>query len=499
MHGANCKSSAKAKSYCLIALFFYCIILGFCYNYYEILEFIPALRGLRKAGYGMATVMIMPKQGQSVESCIITQWMKNEGDQVTEGEVLFSYETDKASFEEEAKVSGVLLKVLAQEGDDVPCLDNVCIIGEPGEDISHLLGETAESAPAQPEEREAAPSPVAQPTAPMAQEAPAMAPAEAAPISISPRARNTAAKLGVDASLATPSGAEGRVIERDVLALSQSATRAVGGSLDQGTGLGGRKQLSDLEPQVQEVALETLTSAVASMFAPPAYVDKPLSNLRKVIAKAMMNSLQSSAQLTHTVSFDATEILALRAKFKNSDDPDIAGITIGDMVLYAVAKTLPSYEALNANMVNDTTLRVFSNVNLGVAVDTPRGLLVPTIFEADRMSLTQLSMTVKDLASSAKNGNINPDLLQGGSFTVSNLGGYGVENFTPVINYPQTGILGVCTTIDKVRMGKNGLELYKSMPLCLTYDHRAIDGAPATLFLVDLKKKLENFTLLLTK
>ncbi|MGI5899277.1 MAG: dihydrolipoamide acetyltransferase family protein [Christensenellales bacterium] len=442
----------------------------------------------------MATVVIMPKQGQSVESCIITQWMKNEGDQVAVGDVLFSYETDKASFEEEARVSGVLLKMLAQEGDDVPCLDNVCIIGEPGEDISHLLGETSPAA-AQAKEAEEEAAPAAQPTAPVVQKAPAAAEGAA----VSPRARNTAARLGVDASLASPSGAEGRIIERDVLALSQSATRAVGGSADQGTGLGGRKQLSDLEPQVQEVALQTLTSAVASMFAPPAYVDKPLSNLRKVIAKAMMTSLQSSAQLTHTVSFDATEILALRAKFKNSDDPDVSGITIGDMVLYAAAKTLPAYEALNANMIGDTTLRVFSSVNLGVAVDTPRGLLVPTVFEADRMSLSQLSKTVKDLAASAKNGNINPDLLQGGSFTVTNLGGYGVEHFTPVINYPQTGILGVCTTVDKVRMGKNGLEIYKSMPLCLTYDHRAIDGAPATLFLVDLKKKLENFTLLLTK
>jgi pyruvate dehydrogenase E2 component (dihydrolipoamide acetyltransferase) len=476
------------------ALFFYCIIFGFCYNYYEILECICALRGFRKAGYGMATVVIMPKQGQSVESCIITQWMKNEGDQVAVGDVLFSYETDKASFEEEARVSGVLLKMLAQEGDDVPCLDNVCIIGEPGEDISHLLGETSPAA-AQAKEAEEEAAPAAQPTAPVVQKAPAAAEGAA----VSPRARNTAARLGVDASLASPSGAEGRIIERDVLALSQSATRAVGGSADQGTGLGGRKQLSDLEPQVQEVALQTLTSAVASMFAPPAYVDKPLSNLRKVIAKAMMTSLQSSAQLTHTVSFDATEILALRAKFKNSDDPDVSGITIGDMVLYAAAKTLPAYEALNANMIGDTTLRVFSSVNLGVAVDTPRGLLVPTVFEADRMSLSQLSKTVKDLAASAKNGNINPDLLQGGSFTVTNLGGYGVEHFTPVINYPQTGILGVCTTVDKVRMGKNGLEIYKSMPLCLTYDHRAIDGAPATLFLVDLKKKLENFTLLLTK
>ena len=456
------------------------------------------MRRFGKAGNSMATVMIMPKQGQSVESCIITQWMKNEGDPVAEGEVLFSYETDKASFEEEAKASGVLLKVLAKEGDDVPCLDNVCIIGEAGEDISALVG--ASDAPAAKEEA-AAPAPAAA-QAEAVSAAPAAVPTAKAGegAAISPRARNTAAKLGVDASMAVPTGAEGRVMERDVIALANNATRAVGGSAQQGTGLGGRTQLSDMAAAaVPEVALETLTSAVASMFAAPAYVDKSVSNLRKVIAKSMMNSLQSTAQLTHMLSFDATEILALRAKFKNSDDADIAGITIGDMVLFAVAKTLPKYEALNANMIDDKTLRVFTDVNLGVAVDTPRGLLVPTIFEANRMSLTQLSKTVKELATSAKNGGINPDLLQGGSFTVSNLGGYGVEHFTPVINYPQTGILGVCTTVDKVRMGKNGIEVYKSMPLCLTYDHRVIDGAPATLFLADIRKNLENFTALLTK
>ncbi len=441
----------------------------------------------------MASLMIMPKQGQSVESCVITQWFFREGDTVKAGEPLFSYETDKASFEEEAKASGVLLKLLAAEGDDVPCLTGVCVIGEAGEDISALTGGAAETPekemPASEKIVEAtAPAPVAVQSAPTLSGAP-----------ISPRAKMAALNLGVDASLATPSGAEGRVIERDVIALAQNSTRAAGGSQTGGSGLGGRKQLSDLEPQTAEVALETLTTAVAAMFAPPAYVDKPLSNLRKVIAKAMMTSLSNSAQLTHKVSFDATEILALRQKFKASGDPDIAGITIGDMVLFAVSRTLPNYEALNANMLDNGIMRVFSNVNLGVAVDTPRGLLVPTLFEADRMSLVQLSKTVKDIAGSARAGAINPDLLQGGSFTVSNLGGLGVESFTPVLNYPQTGILGVCAAVDAVRQGKAGIELYKSIALCLTYDHRAIDGAPATQFLVDLKRNLESFTLLLAK
>lgn len=437
----------------------------------------------------MATVVIMPKQGQSVESCIITQWMKKEGDSVNAGDILFSYETDKASFEEEAKVSGVLLAVLAQEGDDVPCMDKVCIIGEAGEDISALVGEEK---PAE----EAAPA--------AAEAAPAAAPAAAVPVAVaaasglvgvSPRAKNTAARLGIDASMATPTGAEGRVIERDIIALAQNATRAVGGAAQAGSGVGGRTTTADLQaPAAAEVPAVAVAAAPA-----PAYEDKPMPNVRKVIAKAMMNSLQSTAQLTHTVSFDATEILAARAKCKASPDADIAGITIGDMVLYAVSRTLKAYPDLNANLIDGTTMRYFRDVNLGVAVDTPRGLLVPTIFAADKMSLVEISKAVKSLGEQCKNGTVNPDLLRGASFTVSNLGGMGVEHFTPVINLPQTGILGVCTMIDAVRMGKNGVEVYKSMPLCLTYDHRALDGAPATRFLVDLKNNLEDFSFLLMK
>ena len=418
----------------------------------------------------MATFVIMPKQGQSVESCIITKWLKKEGDAVKAGEILFAYETDKASFEEEAKLDGVMLKLLAEEGDDVPCLENVCIIGEAGEDISSMLSSDAPKAEEKPAEEAKTETVEVKAAAPAVRESVAGVP-------VSPRARNTAARLGVDPTQAVPTGAEGRVIERDVLALAEALRKAPA-------------------PAVEEAPAAAPAVQAAAPVA--AYVDKPLPNVRKVIAKAMMNSLQSTAQLTHTVSFDATEILAMRARCKASQDPDIAGITIGDLILYAVSRTLPAYESLNANL-NGDTLRVFNDVNLGVAVDTPRGLLVPTVFAADKLSLVELSKAVKDLGNQAKAGTINPDMLKGGSFTVSNLGGFGVEHFTPVINAPQTGILGVCAPVDRVRQGKNGIELYKSISLCLTYDHRALDGAPATRFLVDLKKNLENFTFLLMK
>ena len=151
-------------------------------------------------------------------------------------------------------------------------------------------------------------------------------------------------------------------------------------------------------------------------------------------------------------------------------------------------------------MLDDTSIRKFNHVNLGVAVDTPRGLMVPTIVHADEMSLLEISKAVKELAAECREGNISPDKLSGASFTVSNLGSFGIESFTPVINPPQTGILGVCGTVDRVRKGADGsIELYPAMGLSLTYDHRAVDGTPASRFLQELCKNLENFTTLLAK
>ena len=179
---------------------------------------------------------------------------------------------------------------------------------------------------------------------------------------------------------------------------------------------------------------------------------------------------------------------------------DYAGITLGDIILYAVSRTVLNHPDLNANMLDDNSIRKFKHVNLGVAVDTPRGLMVPTIFHADEMSLLEISKAVKELAAECRDGAISPDKLSGGSFTVSNLGNMGVESFTPVINPPQTGILGVCGTIDRVRKAADGsIEIYPAMGLSLTYDHRAVDGTPAAKFQKELGQNLEAFTTLLAK
>ena len=223
------------------------------------------------------------------------------------------------------------------------------------------------------------------------------------------------------------------------------------------------------------------------------------SGIRRAISKSMHTSLSTMAQLTHNTSFDATAILNYRKALKAAGG-DYAGITLGDILLYAVSRTVLNHPDLNANMLDDSSIRRFNHVNLGVAVDTPRGLMVPTIFNADQMSLLEISQAVKELAAQCRDGAISPDKLSGGSFTVSNLGNLGIESFTPVINPPQTGILGVCGTIDRVRKGADGsIELYPAMGLSLTYDHRAVDGTPASRFLQELCKNLEQFTTLLAK
>lgn len=419
----------------------------------------------------MAFPVILPRQGQSVESCIITQWHKRVGDSIKEGDLLFSYETDKASFDEAAKNEGELLAVFFEEDADVPVLSTVAVIGKPGEDY-------AEHSPAGAAAPEAAKEPV--PAAEPAREAAASAPAAAvvaaqalAQGAVSPRARMTAQRLGVDAQQAQGSGPMGRVIERDVYALSQAPAAAA-------------------IPAPQAPAAPALQTAEGA-----AYTDSKLSNLRRVIARTMQESLSSMAQLTHHSSFDASNLLALRARFKAAPaELGLGGITINDLILFAVAKTLLKHPQLNAHLLQDS-LRQFSHVQLGIATDSPRGLLVPTLANADTLSIRELSGQAKQLVKAAQGGSINPDLLTGGSFTVTNLGALGIEHFTPIINPPQVAILGVCCPVERPRMVDGRLTTYQAMGLSLTYDHRAVDGAPASRFLQELCRALEQIDVLL--
>ena len=426
----------------------------------------------------MAQVVIMPRQGQSVESCVITEWKKKVGDKVEEKDVLFSYETDKSSFDELSTVSGTLLAIFHEEGDDVECLLPVCVIGNEGEDISALIPkkeEAAAPAPEAPKEEvkaeEKAPAPEAAPTG--------SAVSTEGRIKISPRARHLAERTDADISRAVPTGPNGRIIERDINAL-----------LDKGW--------TNADKPVEAAPAAPAAPATEAAPAIQEYNDVKLTKIRKVIAANMHASLSNMAQLTLNSSFDATQIMAYRAMLKdNAEKLGLNNITINDIILYAVSRTILSFKDLNAHYLEDQdVMRYFNTVNLGIAVDTERGLLVPTVFGAEKMSLNELSGEARSVIKAAQSGSIAPDKLKGASFTVTNLGSMGIESFTPVINPPQTGILGVDAVTYRVKADGS---TYPAMGLSLTFDHRALDGAPAAKFLKALCDNLANFNLLLAK
>jgi pyruvate dehydrogenase E2 component (dihydrolipoamide acetyltransferase) len=424
----------------------------------------------------MAVAVIMPRQGQSVETCILGQWYKQVGEKVTTGDVLFSYETDKAAFDEEAKADGILLARFFNEGDEVPVLANVGVIGQAGENFEEFIsgGENVqEEINPEPDE----PAKVIEFTLePYAE--------TGGRVRISPLARNMAAKLGLDFTKIKGTGPQGRIIARDIEAM-----------------ISGKSPLST----DQKIAVSTKTSAITEtkvsssvpiVFGSEAFIVKPLSNMRKLIAKAMHQSLQNSAQLTHHLSADARQLLISRKKFKKEyESGQIAeNVTVNDLVCFAVIKALKKFPQVNSHFMGDQ-MKYFSKVNLGLAVDTDRGLMVPALRNAGDLSVTGLSSQLRILAESCRRGNVNPDLLnpEAASFTVSNLGNYGVEMFTPVINLPQTAILGVCTITPRPKDLGDGVYAFVPMiGLSLTYDHRALDGGEATRFLAAIANEVEN-------
>jgi pyruvate dehydrogenase E2 component (dihydrolipoamide acetyltransferase) len=229
-----------------------------------------------------------------------------------------------------------------------------------------------------------------------------------------------------------------------------------------------------------------------------AYEDVAFTGIRRAISKSMTASLRDIPQLTHNFSFDASAMLKYRETLKTGAEKlGLPNITLNDMILFAVSRLLKKHPDLNAHMPDANTLRRFSSVNLGMAVDTPRGLLVPVIKNADTLSLSEIAVEAKRLAKAAQDGTLTPDEMSGGTFTISNLGSFGVESFTPVINPPQTGILGVNNIVQRVKEQNGNISVYPAMGVSLTYDHRAVDGAPASRFGQDLCSMLTQFPLLL--
>ncbi len=442
----------------------------------------------------MAKPVIMPRLGQSVESCIIAQWVKKKGDKVNKGDVLLSYETDKASFDLEAEEEGTLLEVFYFEGEEAPVLGNIAVIGAQGESVDEFRPsgggniEKTEPALSSPQEDIALSEDLSEVNVSTDLKGDA-----SSKIYISPRARKLADKLGIYYDSIKGTGPQGRIIERDIEAAAKVMPRLTPTSgliiketkltpSSAGSGIGGRIIEQDL------LYPSAITDDVEIV---------KLSNIRKLIAKGMFNSLHNSAQLTHHMGADARNILALREEIKNKikDGTLKENITINDMVCFAVIKALKQNPNANAHFLGDS-VKLFKNVHLGFAVDTERGLIVPVAKNADRLSLAGLSDRLKELALICKTGNIDPDLIssEAASFTVSNLGAYGVEMFTPVINLPQVGILGVNTIISRpADLGNGVFGFIPYIGLSLTYDHRAIDGGPASVFLKTIKTEIENF------
>ena len=440
----------------------------------------------------MATIVVMPQLGNSVESCIIVEWMIAEGDTVSVDQTLASIETDKSTMEVPSTAEGTVLKLLWEEGDEVPVKDPLIIVGEPGEDISGLVP-GGDAAPAE------ADAPAEQAAAAPEAAAPAFA-TERATGAVSPRARALAASNGVDASAITQgSGPHGRVIERDVAAaiaagpVLTSAARAAGVSAAEGTGIGGRVSVADAGRTPEAAPAAAVAAPAAAADFPGASTSAPLKGVRKVVAKRMMESLTSTAQLTLNTTANAAGILAMRKKVKNADEAlGLNKITLNDLVCFAVSRTLLKYPVFNAHL-EDGVLTEFEQVHLGFACDTPRGLFVPVIRSAQALGLKAFSDEAKRLASSAIDGSLSPEFLSGGTFTVSNIGSFGIETFTPVINLPQTAILGVGAITPRPTVAADGsIGVEQRLNLSLTIDHQVIDGADGARFLRDLVAAIEN-------
>lgn len=425
----------------------------------------------------MAIPVLMPQQGNTVEECLLVAWKKKKGDSIQKGDILAEIETDKAAFELEAPDSGLLLELFAKPGELVPVLTNIAVIGQSGESVEQFKpGPKSQKTSTPQKQPEKSPDKTTLlEVSKTSNDSSSIQPAlQVGTPKLSPRARVFLKKHPVDLSQVRPSGAEGRIVETDLklawnnqkrpshLAAALIADKAK--APNSGSGPNGMIRSSDLS-------------------AP----GKTLTGIRAIIAERMLDSLFSTAQYSVNMQAQAVGLLGLRAKCKKAG----LDITIGDMVMFACIQTLKSYPELNSELI-DNTHYLHKSIHMGFACDTPRGLLVPVIKNSDQLSIQDLAKQVKALAQKAQENKISPDDLSGGTFTISNLGSFGVTGFSPVINAPQVAILGVCAiTLQPVR--KDGkVEFEDQIGFSLTSDHQVIDGAQSARFLQALTKNISD-------
>ena len=436
----------------------------------------------------MAKVVVMPKLGLTMTEGTVSSWLKKEGDAVKEGEPLFEVETDKLTNTIEASATGVLRKIIAGEGVTVPVLDKIAVIAAADEDISGLLAPGAAPAAA----------------APAASAAPAAAAAPARPagerVVASPRAKKLAREKGIDIAFVTGTGPNGRVTEEDVenykAAPAAPAEPAVKASpLAAKVAADAGIDLADV-PNHGRVLAQDILSYLENSREKGAAAEREetvaMNGMRKAIAKNMLNSHMTSPTVTFNLGVDMTAMKDYREQLKGKD----IKVSYTDLLVKFVAKALTEYPLLNCS-VADNKIIYKHYVNMGVAVALDNGLVVPNVPDADKKSLTQIHDEVKDLAEKARSGGLPMEALKGGTFTITNLGMYGIESFSPIINQPEVAILGVTTMEDKVVVRNGEMVIRPIMNLSLTADHRVVDGSVAAEFLQRVKTLLENPALML--
>lgn len=413
----------------------------------------------------MAYEVLMPQLGLTMEEGTVSQWIKHEGDEVKTGDVIVEITTDKLTNEVASEHDGVLLKIVAQEGEDIPVKGLLAYIGQPGEAVGD-----APAAPA------AAAAPAAE-TAPAAAAAPAAAPAPVAAngkrIRISPLARKTAAKMGVDYSGIAGTGPSGRIVVKDILAAAEAQKNA-------------------------PAAAPAAAAAPAKKEAPKAGLELmegdtvvKLTGMRKVVAERMLASHTEIPPVTQNIKVDVTELMKFRKMLLAETGKKYS---VNDLVLKAIAKCLTQHPEILVSF-DEANHQIIQrkHVNIGMAVALDAGLITPVIRDADKMGLDTLSATAKDLAARAKENKLTADEYKGSTITVSNLGMFGIETFTPIINQPDSVIVGVCAIEDELQMDDEGkLSKHQVMRLSVTLDHRTLDGAVVAKFEMDLRDILQN-------
>lgn len=436
----------------------------------------------------MATEIKMPKFGMTMKQGKVTKWFKKEGDRVEKGEPLFEVETEKITNKVQSLASGILFQIVIREGTTVPCGAVLGIIAGEGETPERIEGiKIGEVEKVAPEARAAKPEVAVRKEYVLA----------------TPAAKRLAKESGIDLSRVAGTGKDGRVTEEDVkryhdegppppkitpVALEMARQSGVDISTLRGTGEGGKITKEDVERAMASPAESAPTPAMKSI---------PFAGMRKAIADNMHASLQDSAQLTLFTEVDVTEMAgfldAVREEYKKDQS---VRVSYNDIIILVVSRVLQHFPIMNSTLVGDEIL-VHDRVDLGIAVALPGGLIVPKLRNAESKSLLQIAHEARELARKAREGALSPDEVVDGTFTISNMSMLGVDGFTPVINPPETGILGIGRVIEKPAVYKGGIVVRSMMTLSLTFDHRVVDGAPAAEFLQSLARHLEHPLLLM--